>query len=639
MKQEMTGVDVHCIVDELSALVGAKVGKVYQHGEDIVRLTLAKDGRHNLLIQAGRRIHLTRHPPITPVAPQFAMLLRKLVQGGHITSIEQQGFDRLVMIGIERAGEHHTLVAELFARGNVMLLDEEGRIEASLRQFSYRERSLRTGRQYVPPPPQPDPRHLTASALRELLASSQSDVVRTLATRAGLGGLYAEEVCALADIDKHMPSAEAAEGDVPEALERALHRLIERLEHHRSPHIVLHEGTPVDCVPIELVRYAQHQRKHFETFSAALDEFFTEQPTAPPRQTGLLERRLESQVRTLARYEEERELALRKAEALYAHYMQVQRAIERILAGTSDEGIVADFERRVAVLTLDGMKVEVLLDGGIEQSAQRYYEQAKKLSHKIEGAKKAIADTQKLMAEPPKPKRKRGFLAENIPKKRAWYERFRWFLSSDGFLVIGGRDADTNELIYEKYMEKRDLVLHAQAHGAPLTVIKTEGKDVPESTVHEAAVFAVSFSNVWKAAQYSGECYLVRPEQVSRTPESGEYLPKGSFVIRGKREYHTVPVAAAVGIEQKPLRLIAGPPSAVAKRAAIWFELEPGELARDDMAKRIYRRLTEHMERGLAKRIAPPERISMALPPGGSRLKEEHLRRSKPESGEEGEGI
>lgn len=630
MKQEMTGVDVHCIVDELSPLVGAKVGKVYQHGEETVRLTLARNGRHNLLIQAGRRLHLTRHPPITPIAPQFAMLLRKLIQGGRITSISQQGFDRLVMIGIERAEEQHTLVAELFARGNVVLLDGEGRIEASLRQFSYKERSLRTGRQYVPPPPQPDPRHLDAAALREVLRSSQADVVRTLATRAGLGGLYAEEVCALADIDKHMPSTEAADSDVPEALERALHMLIERLEHHRSPNIVLHEGTPVDCVPIELVRYAQHQRRHFETFSDALDEFFLEQPTEPQEQKGLLERRLASQMRTLTQYEKERELALKRAEALYAHYTEVQQAVERILAGESVGDAVADFERKVAVLTLDGMKVEVLLEQGIEQSAQRYYEQAKKLSHKIEGARRAIEDTKRLMTKPPKPKRKGGFLAENVPKKRAWYEQFRWFFSSDGFLVIGGRDADTNEMIYEKYMEKRDLVLHAQAHGAPLTVIKTEGKDVPESTVHEAAVFAVSFSSVWKAGQYSGECYLVRPEQVTKTPESGEYIPKGSFVIRGKREYHTVSVAAAVGIEQRPLRLIAGPSSAVAKRAALWFELEPGELARDDMAKRIYRRLTEHMERGLAKRIAPPERISMALPPGGSRLKMEHLR---------GEGI
>ena len=634
MKHEMTGVDVHCIVDELTSLVGAKVGKVYQHDEDLVRLTLAKGGRHNLLIQAGRRLHLTQHPPITPVAPQFAMLARKLIQGGRITSISQQGFDRLVMIGIERAGEQHTLVAELFARGNVLLLDEEGRIEASLRQFSYRERSLRTGRQYVLPPPQPDPRELDAAALQEVLRSSEADVVRTLATRAGLGGLYAEEVCALSGIDKHMSSSEAFESkEVLGALESAIAALLDRLEKKRRPHIVLERGERMDCVPVELVRYEKHERQYFDSFSHALDEFFLEQPPEPVEQRGLLERRLESQRRTLARYEEERQQALRKAEALYAHYMEVQRALEQLRASKSAEDIVVDVapERGMAALLLDGMRVDVLLEQGIEQSAQRYYEQAKKLSRKIEGAKRAIAETERLMAESPRPKRKKGgFLAENIPKKQAWYERFRWFYSSDGFLVIGGRDADTNELIYEKYMEKRDLVLHAQAHGAPLTLIKTGGKDVPESTIHEAAVFAVSYSNVWKAGQYSGECYLVRPEQVSKTPESGEYIPKGSFVIRGRREYHTVPVAAAVGIEQKPLRLIAGPPSAVQKRAAIWFELEPGELMRDDMAKRIYRRLTEHMERGLAKKVAAPERISMALPPGGSRERSEHLK---------GEGI
>ena len=62
-----------------------------------------------------------------------------------------------------------------------------------------------------------------------------------------------------------------------------------------------------------------------------------------------------------------------------------------------------------------------------------------------------------------------------------------------------------------------------------MTVIKTGGKDVPPQTLEEAARFVVSYSSVWKSGQFSADCYWVNPIQVSKTPESGEYVKKGIF--------------------------------------------------------------------------------------------------------------
>ena len=73
-------------------------------------------------------------------------------------------------------------------------------------------------------------------------------------------------------------------------------------------------------------------------------------------------------------------------------------------------------------------------------------------------------------------------------------------------------------------MEKRDIVFHTQTPGAPLTVVKTGKEDVPESTLNEAAQFAVSYSSLWKAGHSSGDCYWIKAEQVTKTPESGEYV-------------------------------------------------------------------------------------------------------------------
>jgi len=189
-------------------------------------------------------------------------------------------------------------------------------------------------------------------------------------------------------------------------------------------------------------------------------------------------------------------------------------------------------------------------------------------------------------------------------------------------MVLGGRDAESNEEIYAKYLEKRDLALHTDAPGAPLTVIKTEGEEVAESTLLEAAGFAVSYSSVWKGGLVAADCYLVRADQVSKTPEPGEFLKKGGFVIRGERRYfRDVPLGLAVGIADGVL--IGGPVAAVRPKADPVVEIEPGEFNADDLAKRIYRIFSEKEEdRAYLKSIASVDQIVQFLPPGGSRMKE-----------------
>ncbi|HUM80750.1 MAG TPA: NFACT RNA binding domain-containing protein, partial [Methanothrix sp.] len=206
-------------------------------------------------------------------------------------------------------------------------------------------------------------------------------------------------------------------------------------------------------------------------------------------------------------------------------------------------------------------------------------------------------------------------------RKPKWYERFRWFITSDGFLVLGGRDAESNEEIYARYLERRDLAMHTDAPGAPLTVIKTEGKAVPESSLQEAAAFAVSYSSSWKAGLASADCYLIRGDQVSQTAEPGQFLKKGAFVIRGERTYFkNTTLGLALGISGGIL--IGGPVTAVKPRADPLVEIEPGEFNADDLAKRIYRLFSEKVEdRAFLKSVASVDQIVQFLPPGGSRIK------------------
>ncbi|KAH0577782.1 Fibronectin-binding protein A N-terminus (FbpA) domain-containing protein [Spironucleus salmonicida] len=121
-----------------------------------------------------------------------------------------------------------------------------------------------------------------------------------------------------------------------------------------------------------------------------------------------------------------------------------------------------------------------------------------------------------------------------------WFEKFNWFMSSDGYLVLAGRDAQSNELLVKKFMTNDDIFIHADVHGAACTIIKApklEGKwQPPLNTLNEAATYTVTHSRLWETG-VSAQSYWVYGEQVSKTAPTGLYIGTGGFVVRGKRNF------------------------------------------------------------------------------------------------------
>jgi len=157
-----------------------------------------------------------------------------------------------------------------------------------------------------------------------------------------------------------------------------------------------------------------------------------------------------------------------------------------------------------------------------------------------------------------------------------------------------------------------------------VVIAKTGGKDVSEDGLREIAQFAASYSNLWKYGFYEGECYCVAGEQVSKTPPSGEYLKKGGFMVRGKRQYFKAALGLCIGIKKN--RLVACPSTAAQKELLDSFvELEPeGELEKNELAKEIVKILGEHAKAEKMEeieRIVTYEKVVRLLPPGKSRIK------------------
>ncbi|XP_066142754.1 ribosome quality control complex subunit NEMF homolog [Euwallacea fornicatus] len=188
---------------------------------------------------------------------------------------------------------------------------------------------------------------------------------------------------------------------------------------------------------------------------------------------------------------------------------------------------------------IPSMVVDLDLDLTAFANARRYYDQkrtaAKKQQKTIESHTKALKSAERKTKQTLKDVQ----TITNINKARKvyWFEKFYWFISSENYLVIAGRDQQQNELIVKRYMKPTDVYVHADIHGASSVVIKNPtGLPVPPKTLNEAGTMAICYSVAWDAKVVTN-AYWVWGEQVSKTAPTGEYLSTGSFMIRGKKNF------------------------------------------------------------------------------------------------------
>ncbi len=688
-KHEVSSVDLRALCRDLRSHTGARVDKAYLYGEDLVRLKLRDfdRGRVEVLIEVGDRKRINAAPreyvddaPERP--PNFARMLRNQIAGAELVDVEQYEFDRIVQLEFVRGDDRTTLVAELFGDGNVAVLDATGTVVDALETVRLKSRTVAPGSQYEFPDARLYPFSLDRETIAAHLETSDTDVVRTLATQLNLGGTYAEEICARADVEREL-SIEMVDDAVIDRLHGALSDIGERLRTGDfEPVIVTDDEEVVDVTPFRLRVHAERSMEPFDSMNEAVAEYFHrlgEQETAESSGAGgpdfeaelaKYDRMIAQQESAIEEFAEEEVRMRERAEALYAHYDLVDELIETVddardagyewdaIQERLDEGASQGLATAEAVeavghdgmidITLDGRDVSIDPRQGVEHNADRLYQEAKRIAEKREGAEAALEESREqkrqverrqaedeLDSDPPEPTEDAPtdwLERASIPLREPddWFERFRWFRTSDDFLVIGGRNAEQNEEIVKKYMEPGDRFVHAQAHGGPATVIKATAPNeparevtFPAATLAEAARFAVAYSSVWKAGQHVGEAYHVAPDQVSKQPESGEYLEKGGFVIRGEREYlDSVPLELAVGITCEPVtRVIGGPPDTIEDRTAYARRVEPGDVAQGDVSKRLYRDFRDAFaDTSFVRKVASPDRIQKFLPPGGSHI-------------------
>lgn len=177
-------------------------------------------------------------------------------------------------------------------------------------------------------------------------------------------------------------------------------------------------------------------------------------------------------------------------------------------------------------------------------NASNYYDQKKSAAEKeqktVQASVKALKNAENKIAIDLKKGLQQEKQVLQPTRKSMWFEKFLFFISSEGYLVLGGKDGPQNEILYRRYLKKGDVYVHADLQGAASVIVKntvaTPDAPIPPSTLSQAGALSVCTSSAWDSKAVMA-AWWVHADQVSKTAPTGEYISTGGFMIRGKKNF------------------------------------------------------------------------------------------------------
>lgn len=541
----LDGIVLRAVTHELNeTIVGGRVDKIYQPLPRDLLITVRNQGRnYRLLLSANPtypRVFLSeRYKGQNPTEPpMFCMLLRKHFEGGRITSIEQVGNERILLINVENRDElgdvtEKQLVVEIMGRhSNIVLIDPSTqRILDSIVHVNFgtsRHREVLPGRTYVAPPEQAkiSPFAETRSgflAKRELDGSPFDKFM--VNSYSGISPLIGRELAYRVTVPQE------AGGTTPEQEWQVFDNFIEPLKRHLySPVLVLDDsGKPKAFSAIELTHLAGTVQQ-WESISACMEQFFEEKSWRDTvrQKAGDIERILASELeKDRNKIEKFKESIAEAAEA------DTYRVWGELLTASLHQLQKGQTEARVTNFYVEEMpEITIPLDAQLspQENAQAYFKKYNKVKKSIPILEEQIRQTEEQIAylesvlqmiataglqdlqEIREELEQEGILkAHKKPggqKKKQPAAQPERFLSSDGIEVYVGKNNRQNDYLTMKMAHSADTWLHTKDIPGSHVVIRA--KDVPEATLLEAAQLAAYFSKAKESNQVPVDYTLIK---------------------------------------------------------------------------------------------------------------------------------
>ena len=588
---ELSGFEVLGLTKEIEfRLRGSYVNNIYSlGGAQVLRLRSQEGEDVWLLLSPTKGAWPSKKVSERGETTTFTSKLRSELERARFSGAGQAGLDRVFELRFEQGGSRKDLVLELMPPGNLIVKDDRGKILLIAREVRSPSRRLVRGGEYSPPGQRRvGPLQLAAGEL-STFAGEEDTAGKALGKHVAIPRKYVMEALARAGLSEQTPSKELAGKE--EKVIQTFHEIVSEIAMQPRAFLCQTEtGTEVFAVrPV-----AFKVEREFASLSELCDEVLFEQATAIIPETGKEDEAARHQA-TLAQ--------LRKQEAgLMSEALSLRQTAKQALAA-------GDADDAAKVLELAGVKARGV-PSSASAAASLAYDRAKEAEKKASDVRGTIEKLSKIAPKsgPKGPRRTRLAV-----RKQEWFEKFRWFRTSSGKLALGGRDAGSNSTLVRKHMQAGDVVFHADLFGSPFFVLKG-GESMDESDSREVATATVAFSSAWKTGLASADAYWVSPDQVATAAPSGEFLARGSFAIKGKKNYVTKnAVELAVGVDKEG-RVAAGPESPVALMCDSYVVLRPHREKASDTAKKVLKEIDPKGEKVLL------DEVLRALPSGGGKI-------------------
>ncbi|MEM0480729.1 MAG: ribosome rescue protein RqcH [Candidatus Aenigmatarchaeota archaeon] len=561
------------IKENREELIGSKIKKIKQR-ENIFDFELFKGKNFHLIVLLPYFCFIRKSGIRIEKPTNFSMQLRKILENEVIKDVFQKEFERILIFQTN----NYKIIFEFFSEGNIIV--EKDKIVTALIQREWKDRSIIIGKEYKFPPS----KNLIKLSFVDLINSIKEDknLAAFLASDFGLSSYYANLILSETKIE-NKKAKELTQKELDTIL-----RKIEEIRNSKNYSVITNSTIIIDS----------YKRKQFEKINEAFNfafEVYTKR-ISKKKQEELqkkLEKIIEEKEKRQKELEEKLKELSKKIEILENSREAINNAINRIYELInakidwkfikeiikSEFYFIKEINEKKGTIILNLENIEIPFIKPLKNFLESLYEERKRIKQKLEKAEKV-----EIKVEEEKPKEK----AEKEEKK--WFEKFRWFISSDGYLVLAGKDAETNELLIKKYARDYDYVLHVDIHGSPFVLVRNDKKEaVPAQTLYEAAQFAACYSKAWNLGLSVIDVYCVRPNQLKK-----DNLPKGSFLVVGERIwFEKVKLRISIGavIENNKVFIRAAPPVALRKQTQFIATLVPGNRSAKELAQEIKKHL------------------------------------------------
>ncbi len=554
-----------------------------------------------------------------------------------IVDISQIENERIVQVTFRGFSQEFILIGEFFGDGNIILCNKELKILSLLHSIDVRHRKLGVGLTYASPPSSGLNIFKMTSKDLEEIKSASTVIVRWIGRTLGLPSKYAEEIIKASGIDPQRLGNTLSNEEI-EKIFQSTRKIIEKVSSGDHESYIVKDDKGADVYPMPLGNFSQKNVIKVSSFMEGLDSLFSEnlleqgktsRTDTVSQKITELEHKLEEQNKAISLVKQRAESISTVAKALLGSAATGITSIEDSMIPSLLQGYSSSMinENGIPMIKVKNDKIKINPQASIQAIASVLFNESKRQLKAIETIETEKKKTEKNLET----FKKQAIIAQDsivftIQKKRDWYERYRWFFTSDGHLAIGGRDASSNSSVIRKHLENNDKVFHAEIVGSPFFILK--GGEEVTSSITEVAQATVCFSRAWREGLYGLNAYWVNPEQIKMAAPTGQFLAKGAFPIEGTRNFVQVSnLQLAIGLYQKDdnYTIMCGPPSAVKMRCLFYVIIEPSGIDMTELAKKIRLEFLKIAENQDVIKAFNIDDFIRALPAGDSHITESSI--------------